>query len=196
MHVVTMCGSLHSGSTNAIVIARVTARLRAAGATVEPVEVAHELPAFRPEQVDDPPEAVGTLRATFERADAVVFSVPEYAGGTPGWVKNALDWLVGAAGMYERPVLVLSAATSGGANAIAQLAQTVTWHGAYVIDTFGIRAPLTIVRDGEFTDADTVARLDAATDLLIGVLRGEVDRDAANVTALAAFGLQVTDRLA
>jgi NADPH-dependent FMN reductase len=34
--------------------------------------------------------------AAVAHADAVLVSTPEYAGGMPGALKNALDWLVGS----------------------------------------------------------------------------------------------------
>ncbi len=45
---------------------------------------------------DDAPAAVIASRTTFESADAIVVAVPEYGGGTAGWAKNALDWMVGS----------------------------------------------------------------------------------------------------
>jgi chromate reductase, NAD(P)H dehydrogenase (quinone) len=194
MRIATLCGSHHSGSTNAVVLDTITRRLVAAGATVERIDSSVDVPSFRPESVEEPPEAVRTIRDTFRRADGVVFAVPEYAGGVPGWVKNITDWMVVAAALYERPVVVVSAATAGGANAIDQLARTLTWQGAYVVATSSIAAPLTMVRDDELTDGAAIARLHDAADLLVAVLRGELAVDAAAADALRPLGLDLSDR--
>jgi chromate reductase, NAD(P)H dehydrogenase (quinone) len=194
MRIVTLCGSHHSGSTNAIVLDEITRRLVRLGATVDPVDVSVDLPSFRPESVDQPPESVVVLRDAFGHADGVVVAVPEYAGGLPGWVKNITDWMVGAAAFYERPVAIASAATAGGTNAIEQLVRTLTWQGAYVVATVGIAAPLTIVRDRELTDATAIARLHELADLLAAVVTGERDVATATEAALAPLGLDLSDR--
>lgn len=194
MHVATLCGSLHSGSTNLVALETVSRRLRLAGLTVERVDVSSELPPFRPEAVDSPPESVRVIRDAFRAADGVVLAIPEYAGGMPGWVKNVTDWMVGAATLYERPAVVISAATAGGANAIEQTSRTLTWQGAYVVATCSIPAPLTIVRDGELTDDSVVARLHEIADLLVAVVRGDRDAAATTAAALAPLGLGLADR--
>lgn len=195
MRVVTLCGSLHSGSTNAVVLATVADHLAADGVTVEAVDTSIDVPAFRPEAVDDPPDPVARIRELFRGADGVVIAVPEYAGGMPGWVKNITDWMVGAAALHDRPVVVLSASTGGGANAIEQMTRTLIWQGSYVVATCGIAAPLTMVRGGSLTDPDAVARLHAAGDVLLGVMRGERTASDATAAALAPFPLDLTDRL-
>jgi chromate reductase, NAD(P)H dehydrogenase (quinone) len=195
MHVVTMCGSHHSASANAAALATIEARLVACGATVEAIDVSTDLPAFRPELVDQPPAPVRAVSDVFLRADGVVFAIPEYAGGMAGWVKNVTDWMVGAAALYERPAVVVSAATAGGTNAIGQLARTLTWQGGFVVATFGIAAPLTMLRDATLTDEHAVAGLEAAADTLLAVLRGERSAHAATTEALAAVGLDIADRL-
>ena len=58
MRVATLCGSLHSGSTNAVVPMMIANRLELAGATVEPVDTSIDVSSFRYEAVDNPPEAV------------------------------------------------------------------------------------------------------------------------------------------
>lgn len=194
MRVVTLCGSHHSGSTNAVVLTTIARRLADAGVEVEPLRVDDDVPSFRPESIDRPPDAVLALRDAFGAADGAVFAVPEYAGGLPGWVKNITDWMVGVAAFYERPVVVASAATAGGANAIEQLARTLTWQGAYVVATASIAAPLTIVRDDELTDADAIARLHAAADVLVAVLSGRITAAQAAAGALAPIGLDLADR--
>ena len=194
MHVVTLCGSHHSGSTNAVVLDTIGRRLVSAGATVEPIDVSVDVPSLRPESMEQPPGAVGAIRDAFRRADGVVFAIPEYAGGVPGWVKNITDWMVAAAALYERPVVVVSAATAGGANAIEQMARTLTWQGAYVVATSGIAAPLTMVRDDRLTDDAVIARLHDVADVLVAVLRGELDAGLAAAEALRPLGLDLSDR--
>lgn len=196
MRVATICGSLHSGSTNAVALATVSRRLAELGTSVERIDVTSDLPSFRPESVDEPPESIGSIRDAFRSADGVVFAVPEYAGGLPGWVKNITDWMVGAAALYERPIVVVSAATAGGANAIEQLARTLTWQGAYVVATCGIAAPLTMVRDDAFTDDEVVARLLHVADTLHAVIHGGLDLAATTDDALTPLGLVLSDRSA
>ena len=195
MRVASLCGSLHSGSTNAVILATITDHLRAAGATIETVDVSFEVPAFRPEAMGDPPQSVKALRSVFERSDGVVFAIPEYAGGLPGWVKNVTDWMVGSGSLHGRPVAVASAATAGGAHAIKQLSRTLTWQGAYVVATCGIAAPLTMVRGDLITDDDALARLHQVGDALAAVLRGDEDAAIASATALATLGIDPSDRL-
>lgn len=196
MRVATLCGSLHSSSTNAVLVSAVAARLAEAGVTVEPIDTSVHVPAFSPEQVDDPPATVRTIRDAIARADGLIVSVPEYAGGLPGWVKNITDWMVGAAALYERPVAVLSAATLGGAHAIEQLARTMVWQGAFVVATCSVAAPLTMIRDNALTDADALRHLHHVGDLLVEVMRGERDASDAAAAALVPLGIDPVERLA
>lgn len=195
MRVATLCGSHHSGSTNAVVIATIARRLAESGVSPEPIDVASDVPAFRPEEVADPPARVRTVRRAFEEADGVVFSVPEYAGGMPGWVKNVTDWMVGSGSLYRRPAIVVSASTTGGANAIEQLTRTLIWQGAYVVATCSVPAPLTMVRDGAVTDHDTLARLTETADVLARVLEGEADAAELTDAVLTDMGIDPLDRL-
>ena len=194
MQVAMLCGSHHSGSTNAVVLAMVAERLTTAGVAVEPIDLSIDVPAFRPEAVDTPPPAVRRLCTIFEDADGVVFAAPEYAGGMPGWVKNITDWMVGSGSLYRRPVAVLSAATAGGAGAIEGLARTLTWQGAFVVTTCSIPAPLTMVRDGAITDADVLARLHDSADTLLSVMRGDIDAGQRATAVLTPLGIDPGDR--
>jgi NAD(P)H-dependent FMN reductase len=195
MRVTTLCGSHHPASTNAIVLGEITARLRAAGAIVDAIDIRTDVDAFRPHLVDDPPPRVRVARQAFESADAVVFSVPEYAGGVPGWIKNITDWMVGSGSLYERPVAVVSSATGGGGHAIVDLARTLTWQGAHVVVTCGIQAPLTKTNNGHVTDPGTIADLDRVASVVLDAIRQDGDRvDELAATALAPLGIDQFDR--
>ena len=67
------------------------------------------------------PEEAARLHADLLEAEAIVISVPEYNGGIPGNVKNALDWIsrTPPRPMEGKPLAILSATSgrSGGARA-------------------------------------------------------------------------------
>ncbi len=49
------------------------------------------------------------LRASIAAADGLLISSPEYAHGTPGVLKNALDWLVSGVEIVGKPIGLLNA---------------------------------------------------------------------------------------
>jgi NAD(P)H-dependent FMN reductase len=151
---------------------------------------------FRPESVDDAPPQVLALRAEFEAADGVIVAIPEYGGGAAGWAKNALDWMIGSGSLYQRPVVVVCAGTTGGPNAIEQIARTLTWQGASVVATLGIAAPLTkIDTSGALTDVDTIAALDQVVSLLLIATRaGDAELAEFAAAAVTPLGIHPTDR--
>jgi chromate reductase, NAD(P)H dehydrogenase (quinone) len=154
--VVTLCGSLGPTSANRAVLDHATEVARRAGHVVIDAPSIETIKAFRSDHVDAPGEAVATLRAVVERADLVLLAAPEYAGGLAGAVKNALDWFVGSASLYERAVAVASAGTTGGPNALDQLARTLAFQGASVVTSLGIAAPRTKIDDaGHIHDPET-----------------------------------------
>jgi len=53
MRVATLCGSLHSRSTNAVVLATIADHLQRPVAMVDSIDVSAEVPAFRPETIGD-----------------------------------------------------------------------------------------------------------------------------------------------
>jgi NAD(P)H-dependent FMN reductase len=62
---------------------------------------------------DTPPAAVAGLRSNIDQADAVIICTPEYAFGVPGQLKNALDWLVSSGTLVDKPVVLITASSSG-----------------------------------------------------------------------------------
>jgi NAD(P)H-dependent FMN reductase len=114
IHLLTVSGSLRAGSSNATLLAA-AARLAPEGVDVAAYTELAALPAFSPdlEESDGPvPPAVAHWRAALARADAVLFSSPEYAHGVPGVFKNALDWVVGSGELVDKRVGLLSASAA------------------------------------------------------------------------------------
>lgn len=135
MHVVAISGSLKETSANSALV-----RALAAG-DPERVEVwdgLGDVPHFTPD--DDGGAPVASLRAAVARADLVVLATPEYAGGMPGVLKNALDWLVGTGELYDKDVAIVSAAPSRerGANARRWVEETVGFQGSHVVASFTV----------------------------------------------------------
>ncbi len=123
------------------------------------------LPAFNPD--DDrgaPPPAVGGLRDAVHRADALLFSTPEYAGAMPGALKNLLEWLIGdeqPRSIYEKPVGWVNTSPRGAQLAHESLHTVLQYAHAQVVAAACGSVPVTasaIGADGLISDA--VARAD------------------------------------
>lgn len=90
-------GSLRNTSLNSAVV-RTTTRLCPPGVTMETYEGIGTLPFFHQDvESEQPPAEVLDVRSRLNAADAVLISSPEYAHGTSGVLKNALQWVVGEA---------------------------------------------------------------------------------------------------
>jgi NAD(P)H-dependent FMN reductase len=139
VHVVAISGSLKQSSANsALVAGMVAAAPEHESQQVERWDGLGTLPHFTPD--DDGGVPVASLRAAIARADRVVLATPEYAGGMPGALKNALDWLVGTGELYEKDVAIVSAAPSPerGANARRWVEATVGFQGGHVVASFTV----------------------------------------------------------
>lgn len=152
MLIVVISGSLKQSSANSKLV---RAMAVAASGAIEIWNGLATLPHFSPD--DDGGAPVASLRDAVTRADAVLIATPEYAGGMPGSLKNALDWLVGTGELYDKAVVILSAAPAPerGARARAWVEETVGFQGSRVVASF------TVTRDD-----DPVAVLDRVTDAL------------------------------
>jgi NAD(P)H-dependent FMN reductase len=156
-----MCGSLQSVSANRAALDVAASYLR----QVDDVDVVEAedlaaIPPFNPDSVTEPGGVVERLRDQIRGGDVVMIATPEYAGGLAGALKNALDWIVGSGELYTKPVVVLSAGTSGGVHARRDLIQTLTWQGAHVVGELGISAPRTKSDShGRYTDSVTIAEI-------------------------------------
>jgi len=112
-HLSLISGSTRAQSSNTCAL-RTIAALAPDGLTTSLFDGLADLPAFTPDADPERPHpAVAALRADLAAADLVVFSTPEYAGTLPGSLKNLLDWTVGTADLYEKPVAWTNVAAPG-----------------------------------------------------------------------------------
>jgi chromate reductase, NAD(P)H dehydrogenase (quinone) len=72
------------------------------------------LPYFNPDLEGDLlPTSVMDFRRTIESGDGVLISTPEYVFSIPGILKNALEWTVSTVIFSEKPIAIITAASSG-----------------------------------------------------------------------------------
>lgn len=171
MKLLLISGSVRSGSTNAAVLRTVAANMPAGSDAVIYDGIA-DLPHFNPD--DDAegkavPEPVAAMRAEVARADAILICTPEYAGAMPAVLKNLLEWTIGDAGTYGKPVAWINASSSasptGGADAHESLAKVLKYAGADVVAPACARIPLSrgqVGQSGLVEDDDAVEQIRAA----------------------------------
>lgn len=145
-HVLLISGSLRSRSTNTAVLLTAQALAPDSMALLVYGGLA-ELPHFNPDHdTDQAPPAVGDLRNRIREADAILFSVPEYAGALPGSFKNLLDWTIGddqLGSIHEKPVAWINASPRGAPNAHDSLRKVLGYASAAVIESACVEIPVT-----------------------------------------------------
>lgn len=126
-------GSTRAGSSNSRAL-RAVESLDLPGLDLDWYDELAALPGFVPDEPGRQPSPVTDLLERIARADAALFSTPEYAGGLPGSLKNLLDWTVGGE-LYRKPVAWLDVANPGrGGGARLQLATVLRYVGARVVN--------------------------------------------------------------
>lgn len=167
-------GSLRDGSTNTALL-RTACEVAPEGIETVLYAGMGELPHFNP---DDDAEgapvhpAVAELRAAIHAADALLLSTPEYAGALPGSFKNLLEWTVGDASTYRKPVAwvnVSARGPGGGANAHDSLRLVLGYVHAEVVEDACARIPVSraaVGEDGLIADPDVRAQIVAVLEAL------------------------------
>jgi len=196
MRLVLFCGSAGERSSNQALLDVVGQLGADDGWEVVPASGLADIPMFDPAVGDDEaPAAVRSLRHAFETADAVVLAIPEYGGGPAGWAKNALDWMVGSGSLHGRVTAVLCAGTTGGPNAVGQIARTLTWQGAHVVATLGVAAPRTKCdADGRIVDPATLADLAEVAGRVADAVGSDERREALTAETLHRLDIPLHDR--
>jgi chromate reductase, NAD(P)H dehydrogenase (quinone) len=157
VHLLLVSGSLQRVSANRALLDG-AARCAEGVARVSFFDGIAELPHFNPDLPDDLAPVVA-WRSAIAAVDGVLIATPEYAHSLPGSLKNALDWIVGSGELYEKPVGLMSAGTSGGQRALDALAQTLHAQGANVVarlEVAGVRPKLDAA--GNVVDPVTIAQ--------------------------------------
>ncbi|MCV7384665.1 NADPH-dependent FMN reductase [Mycolicibacter longobardus] len=141
-----LLGSLRSGSLNRQLAQTAIAH---APARVAPIlfDRLNEVPHYN-EDIDVPPgdAAVQALRAEVDNCDALLVVTPEYNGGLPGVLKNAIDWLsrpYGSSALKGKPTAVIGSSLGrhGGAWAHADARKSLAIAGARVLDGIELSIP-------------------------------------------------------
>jgi chromate reductase len=180
-HLLLISGSLRHASTNTATIQ--TAQAVASSAITTAIYTGMgRLPHFNP---DDDREgkavhpAVVDLRSEIAKAAAIMICTPEYAGALPGALKNLLEWTVGDAGTYRKPIAWINvsgpAAPTGGADAHDSLRKVLGYVHADLVESACLRLPLTrdaIGDDGTISDPGMRVRLAATLDALVAAATG------------------------
>ena len=141
--ILAVSGSLRAVSSNTTLLQAV-AFLAAPSIEVTLYEGLADLPHFNPDSDGEGQAAhwaVAEFRARLNRAEAVIFSTPEYAHGVPGTLKNALDWVVGSGELSGKPVALFNASARG-IHAQASLLEVLTTMDAQVIREACVTVPL------------------------------------------------------
>jgi NAD(P)H-dependent FMN reductase len=157
LRLIALSGSLQKRSHNAALL-RVAFVSVPSGATLRRGPDLGVIPALNPElesETREAPPAVRDLRSAMAAADGVLITTPEYGHSMPGFLKNALDWLVGSGELAHMPVAIISASptATGGIRAQIALTQTLLAQAAQVVATLtvpGIKAKLDAA--GELAD--------------------------------------------
>jgi FMN reductase len=91
LSILAVVGSLHRDSVTRTVVEHVAQNLRAAGCSVEVLDLAKEpLALYNPDTSHDAP-GYGELQTRVERADVIILGTPDYHGSFSGAMKNFLD---------------------------------------------------------------------------------------------------------
>ncbi len=108
--IIGISGSLRAASSASAVL-RIVAGLVPANIDFEIYDGLGEIPAFN--DSNEIPATVQSFIDLITEADAVFFCIPEYAFGVPGALKNAIDWTVSSVAFNDKPVALVTAASTG-----------------------------------------------------------------------------------
>jgi chromate reductase, NAD(P)H dehydrogenase (quinone) len=139
LSVISICGSLRSGSYNAMV-QRVLPALAPEGLMVRPAPSFSEFPLYNADVqgASGFPAAVNALADAIRAADGVIIVSPEYNFSIPGGLKNAIDWVsrLPSQPFAGKPIALQSASPGplGGARVQYDLRRAMVFLDAFVLN--------------------------------------------------------------
>jgi chromate reductase, NAD(P)H dehydrogenase (quinone) len=172
IRVLLVSGSLRGRSTNTSVLR--TAEVSAPeGVHAAVYDGLGDLPHFNPDDDVIPLHpAVATLRSAIRRADALLFSTPEYAGALPGSFKNLLDWTIGdgeVGSISEKPVAWINASPRRAELAHESLRAVLGYANAALVEPACTHVPVTgamVGEDGLIADPEVRSQIAGALTAL------------------------------
>jgi NAD(P)H-dependent FMN reductase len=108
VQILGVSGSLREASSNTRLLVAAMS-LAPQGVDMRVSSSVATLPLFSPDLELSCSASVDVWVQEMRRADGLVISTPEYAGGYPGALKNALDWLVATDAFVNKPFMLLNA---------------------------------------------------------------------------------------
>ncbi len=167
MKILAISGSLRAKSSSTSLV-EATRLLAPPDVTVTVYDELGSLPHFNPD-IDMEgavlPLVVANLRRMIGEADALVISMPEYAHGVPGSLKNALDWLVSSS-EFPGIVVGLINPSHDSFHANAALTEILKTMSARLPAEASVRIPL----PKRGMDAEAIATDPALADALRAVM--------------------------
>lgn len=164
LSVISICGSLRTGSYNAMV-QRALPPLAPEAMGVTPASSFAEFPLYNADIQNSTgfPAPVNTLAEAIRAADGVIFITPEYNFTIPGGLKNALDWVsrLKDQPFAGKPVALQSASPGplGGARVQYDMRRAMAFLDAFVLNKpeifVGNCASKFDEKTGELTDQTT-----------------------------------------
>jgi chromate reductase len=179
--VLLISSSLRDGSTNTAAL-RTARAVAGEGVDAVLLEDVGALPLFSPD--DDAegatvPAAVAAMRRQVAAADALLVCTPEYAGALPAALKNLLEWTIGDASTYGKPVAWINvagpASPTGAADAHDSLGKVLRYAGADVVEDACARIPVArqdVSADGLVADPDLRRAIARSLSRLVDHVRG------------------------
>ena len=176
MRILAISGSIRAGSSNGAVLLVAAAQARP-DQEVRFAPALDTLPHFNPDLDGEgavPPPPVAAWRAALAAADGVLLSTPEYAGGMPGVLKNALDWVVSSGELTGKPIVLVHASATGGEKTEASLVDVLGMLSARLLRHASVRIPgvrAQLDAHGQLRDPALLAALRGALDALATAAR-------------------------
>ncbi len=167
--ILAISGSTKTTSTNAAILRAIKSRYQDE-LEVEILDDLTQLPYFNPDLDREPfPPAVVDLRKKIEEADGVLFCTPEYVFSLPGILKNAIEWTVSTTVFSNKPVAIITAATSGEkAHESLNLVMTTIMADVAPEARLLIQAPKTKLNgNGMVSDPATLSQIDNLVQALL-----------------------------